>query len=246
VSPSGGSFVTEALLLRSTDRGEDDRSVVLLTPGHGRVAALAKRARGSRKRFGAALQAFCLFEAALRPRGGGLVFLENATAREFPLGMEPDWEGMASGWLFLDLADALATAGTSHPEFFELVLGGLRRLGKGGEAPAAVRLSVLWGALAQAGWAPDLERCVACGSQGPWQGLALDPARGLLCPRCRRAPLAALDSGALEQWRCAAAGRPIAAPTPEAEQGLLLWAEHHAGRALRSASLVPGALRGAA
>ena len=28
-------FTTEALLLKATDKGEDDRSVVLLTPDHG-------------------------------------------------------------------------------------------------------------------------------------------------------------------------------------------------------------------
>jgi DNA repair protein RecO (recombination protein O) len=231
-------FTSEALLLRSTDRGDDDRIVFLLTPTHGRVAALAKRARGSRRRFGAALQAFCLFEAALLPRDGGFFYLNSAAAREFPLGSDPGFEAMAAAWLFLELADALATAGTAHPAFFELVLGGLRRLGRSAEGVEAVRLSVLWGSLDMAGWAPDLERCAACGKEGPWPDCALDAARGgLLCPDCRGPGAPVLGAEVLAQWKDLARGRPPGFCLPAAEAGLLRWIEYHAGRELRSASL---------
>jgi DNA repair protein RecO (recombination protein O) len=233
------AFTTAALLLRATDKGEDDRAVVLLTPDHGRVSALAKRARGSRRRFGAALQTFCLFEAALRPRAGGLIFLETAAALEFPLGAEPGWDSLAAGWLFLELADALSTQGTAQPAFFELLLGGLRRLGSGAEGPPAVRLSVLWGALAQAGWAPDPTRCVSCGSTGPHSDLALDPGRGgLLCPRCRPAGARVIPGAVVEQWEAASEGRPLGTVLPETEGPLLRWVEHHIGRALRTQALI--------
>ena len=39
-----------ALLLKAADRGEDDRLLTLLTPEHGRVPALARHARGSKRR----------------------------------------------------------------------------------------------------------------------------------------------------------------------------------------------------
>ncbi|HTB22843.1 MAG TPA: DNA repair protein RecO [bacterium] len=233
-----GVFTSEALLLRSTDRGDDDRVVFLLTPAHGRVAALAKHARGSRRRFGAALQAFCLFEAALLPRDGGFFYLNSAAAREFPLGPEPGFDAMAAAWLFLELADALATAGTAHPAFFELVLGGLRRLGRSTEGAEAVRLSVLWGSLEMAGWAPDLERCAACGKAGPWPDCSLDAARGgLLCPECRAPGAQILDAAVLTLWKDLAQGLPLGPCPPAAEAGLLRWIEYHTGRALRSASL---------
>jgi DNA repair protein RecO (recombination protein O) len=235
---NGGAFTTPALLLRSMDRGDDDRVVFLLTPAHGRVSALARHARGSRRRFGAALQPFCLFEAALRPRDGGFFYLNTVAALEFPLGAEASWESMAAGWLFLDLADALATSGTAQPAFFELVLGGLRRLGTGAEGAAAVRLSVLWGSLEQAGWAPDLERCVACGSAGAWPDFSMDAARGgLLCPSCRGEGGLVLPPEVLDQWKDLARGAAPRACLPEAERGLLRWIEYHTGRALLSASL---------
>jgi len=231
-------ITSPALLLRSTDKGDDDRMVVLLTPAYGRVAALAKHARGSRRRFGAALQPFCLFEASLRSREGGFFYLNSVTAMEFPLGAEPGLDLMTAAWMFLDVADAFSTSGTAHPAFFELVLGGLRRLGIGAEGNYAVRLSVLWGSLELAGWAPDLDFCVACGSPGPWQDLSLDANRGgLLCPSCRSAGATVFPADVLTQWRALAQGLPPGPCLPQAEAGLLRWIEYHCGQALRSVSL---------
>lgn len=231
-------WVSPALLLRSADKGDDDKAITLLTPEHGRVPALAKHARGSKRRFGAALQPFCLFEAALRSKSGGLSFLESAQTQEFPLGNAPLLEDLEAGWLFLELADQFCSQGQSQLAFFELVLGGLRRLGRAAEPRDAVRLSVLWGALALEGWAPDLDRCARCGSLPPWKAVLLSPlSGGCLCPACARpgegSPLA---GQALAAWAAAAQGRPISAVPLGAEAALLRWAEHQIGRPLLSAA----------
>ena len=47
--------MTDAIVIRLTDYGESDRIVTLLTERHGKVTAIAKGARRSRKRFGGAL-----------------------------------------------------------------------------------------------------------------------------------------------------------------------------------------------
>lgn len=228
---------TPALLLRQADRGDDDRWVSLLSPG-GRIPALARHARGSKRRFGAALQPFVLIEAALRQRGGGLSFLESALALEHPLGPEPSLEQMSAGWLFLELAEQFCQQGQAQPAFFELVLGGLRRIGKGAEPLGAVRLSVLWGALDLEGWAPNLDVCARCGSPAPWASVALDAdAGGLLCPRCHAGPGCA--PAVLDAWRAAAEGRPAQDPPPAAETELLRWAEHQTGKPLRSTHFAP-------
>jgi DNA repair protein RecO (recombination protein O) len=232
---------TPALLLRSVDRGEDDRWVTLLSPQRGRVQALARHARGSKRRFGGALQAFVLIDATLRQRSGGSPFLEAVQALEHPLGPHASLEQLSAGWLFLELADQLCHQGQPQPAFFELLLGGLRRVGKGAEPLAAVRLSVLWGALSLEGWAPALDACARCQAPAPWPELALDPqAGGCLCPACL-GPLNGppLPGEALLQWQAAAAGRPLNGVLPSAEQALLAWIEHQIGHPLRSVRCDP-------
>ena len=64
------AVATPALVLRAQAYGESDRIVTLLTATHGKVTALARGARSSRKRFGAALSPFGFGEAMLRERRG--------------------------------------------------------------------------------------------------------------------------------------------------------------------------------
>ena len=52
---SGPSLATQCLVLRVVDYGDADRIVTLLTAAHGKISALAKGARSSRRRYGAAL-----------------------------------------------------------------------------------------------------------------------------------------------------------------------------------------------
>ncbi len=202
----------QALLLRSVDTGDADRAVTLLCPEHGRFGVLARHARGSKKRFGAALQPFCLFEAVWKPRAAGLGFLESVHALEFPLGADPGLECLGSAYLFLELAHELCPADEPQEAFFELVLGGLLRLGKGTESAPAVGLSVLWGALALAGLAPDLDR-----------------GRGL--------GLMNLDAQDREALFCASQGQPVLQPRARAERALLDQLAMHLGRPLRTAGL---------
>ncbi|HTB33418.1 MAG TPA: DNA repair protein RecO [bacterium] len=228
---------TQALLLRSWDKGDDDRMAVLLTPELGRLPALARHARGSRRRFGATLQAFCLFDATLRPSSGGLFFLEQSQAREFPLGTEPGLEAMSAAWLALELAEQLCQQAQPQEAFFELILGTLRRLGRGAEQAAAVRLSLLWGALALEGWAPDPEHCARCGKAEPLAALSM-AAGGGLCAGCWRSqdgPRYGAEVG--RAWQLAAQGRPVELVPGGAEDALLRWIADHTGRELRSPAM---------
>lgn len=63
-------LLADALILRLTDFGETDRIVTMLTPSHGKLSALAKGARTSRRRFGASLSLFHQGHATLRERKG--------------------------------------------------------------------------------------------------------------------------------------------------------------------------------
>ena len=203
---------SQALLLRSVDTGDADRVLTLFCPDQGRFGAIARHARGSKKRFGGSLQPFCLFEAAWKPKASNLAYLESAHALEFPLGVDPGLESLGSAYLFLELAHELCPASEPQAAFFELVLGGLRRLGQGHEPAPAVRLSVLWGALALSGLAPDLEQGRGLGAMN-------------------------LDAKDREALHCACKGLPLSDIRPRAERALLDQLAMHLGRPLRTAGL---------
>ena len=65
------SYSTEALVLRMLEFGEADWIVHLLTPERGRVAAIAKHARRSVRRFPGSLDLFNHLQVELRPRRRG-------------------------------------------------------------------------------------------------------------------------------------------------------------------------------
>lgn len=79
---AGRPETTEAIVLDSIV-ARDDRVVTLLTPEHGRIAALARRATRSQRRFGGHIDPITRVEATLtlRPRGGMATF-ERASARD--------------------------------------------------------------------------------------------------------------------------------------------------------------------
>ena len=98
---------TRALLLRSVDYGEADRVVTLLTERFGRVAAMARGARRSQKRFGGALSPLCVLSVELRPGRGELWTLSGARIEAACLRLLPDLPRMNGCFAGLELLRAL-------------------------------------------------------------------------------------------------------------------------------------------
>lgn len=155
---------TLGLLARQVDYGEADRICTLLTETAGKVSALAKSARSSRKRFGGALSLFVLGQAELGPprRGSELRPLDRFEAIEDlagPLG--GDLVKVTHGSYVLELARELWPAEQAEPRLFGLVLDTLRVLAALPAAPSLLRCFELH-LLSLLGLAPSFERCVRC------------------------------------------------------------------------------------
>lgn len=179
-------IVTEALVARSVDYGEADRICTLLTREQGKLSALARSARRSRKRFGGALSLFVIGEATLKTSGRrSLLALERFDSRE-DLGahIADDVIKVAHGSYMLELARELWGEGQPDEECFELVCSGLRALAAlKGPAPGLLRAYELQ-ILGVLGLAPSLGSCVGCGADDATifdfdQG-------GLICASCQR------------------------------------------------------------
>jgi len=235
------------IVLRVVDTGEADRVVTLLTRERGKVAAFARGARASRRRFGGSLEPFTLVAAEVRERSGSeLLGLDSVSPLDAFGGIRGDLARIACAGYAAELARELVRDHQPHEDLFDLLAAYLAALDAAPARPAALRAFELL-ALRAAGLSPRLDACARCG--GPLDAgrpVRLDPGQGgLLCGACQ--PLAAPGSPTLspaaaaslvrlaEGGLAAAAAEPLAAPAGrEARDALTAFLEHHLGRRLKA------------
>jgi len=160
-------LTTEALVLRTVDLGESDRVVHLLTPETGRIAAIAKGARRSTKRFPGTLDFFNQLHVQLeRKRGTAqLARLEHARLLRAFHGLRESAGRFALGCYVLELLDRLAPEGGRPGDLAALYRFALEALGAIDALAPEPRLRALLELrlLAAVGLRPELSRCVRCG-----------------------------------------------------------------------------------
>jgi DNA repair protein RecO (recombination protein O) len=237
-------YDTEALLVRSVDYGESDRIVTLLTRTQGKLGAIARGARRSKRRFAGALHRVPAFRATLwsRPRTDLALLREAELIRPFPA-VPGDPVRYAHAAVATELIRELTPSGEADERPFSLLVGYLETLD--GQGPSLRLLAeVVLSALTLAGVAPALERCAACGRKAPPASAArFDTLRGIVCTACGGAPL--LMRGRVRAALLAAtAGRDLAGTDQrdlaEGVALLLDFARGQLGRDLRSAALLAG------
>jgi DNA repair protein RecO (recombination protein O) len=194
---------TRALVLRTFDQNESDRLVHLYTEDLGRVSAIAKGARRSRRRFPGALELFSLIEVRLvAPPRSALMRLEAARVARPLEGLTGDLLRYAIACHFVELLDRLTAEGEGNPELFAFAAGLLDVLCA--ERPdRLLALLVLLKTLARLGYRPQLAACAACGG-ALGSGPASFSARhgGALCAACAPGgglPVSSALLGALER-----------------------------------------------
>jgi DNA repair protein RecO (recombination protein O) len=229
-------ITTPAIVLRTVDYGEADRVVTLFTLSGGKLSALARGARKSVKRFGAALGLFGVGEATLERFDG---------ARGFPALMN-DVAKVAHGGYACEVVREMIPPRQPEPGIFELLVTFFAALEAGPARAETLRIFELR-LLDALGLRPQLDACVGCGSAelgGP--GDVLDVRRGgVVCAHCHGhgRPLgdevrrALVDAQALELG--AAPGFALAAAVNvgarEALSSIIL---DHVGRPLKSLEFI--------
>jgi DNA repair protein RecO (recombination protein O) len=179
-------LVTPAIVLRTVDYGDADRVVTLFTREAGKLAALARGARRSVKRFGAGLGLFGVGEAVLLDKPNAeLCGLERFdAARGFP-SLMADVAKVAHGGYGCELVRELTGLRQPDPELFDLLIELFTLLESGPARAETLRIFELK-LLQLLGLRPQIDRCVACdrdalGSPGD----VLDVRRGgAVCAAC--------------------------------------------------------------
>ncbi len=158
---------TRGLVLRTFDQGESDRVVHLYTETQGRVSAIAKGARRSKRRFPGTLEILSLVDVRLvDPPRAQLMRLESAKLVSAFEGITEDLARYAIACQFLELLDRLTAEREAHPDLFHFAVGLLEVL-RGSEADRLLAVLVLAKTLARMGYRPQLVRCAVCGNALP-------------------------------------------------------------------------------
>jgi len=177
---------TRALVLRTFDQGESDRVVHLYSQALGRVGAIAKGARRSKRRFPGTLEILSVVEVRLvDPPRAALMRLESAKlARAFE-GIPARLGRFAIACQFLELLDRATPERLPQPELFHFAEGVLDVLDTDTPDPL-LALLVQAKTLARLGYRPQLARCAVCGRElAAAERAAFTPAQGgAVCRSC--------------------------------------------------------------
>ena len=179
-----------ALVLRAVDYGDADRIVTFFTREHGKLAAFARSARKSQKRFGGALEPFNRLNIRFRDRRGDLASLAAAEIDRARPGITADYDLIARASYVTELVTEATRDREEHPALFDLLDEGFEMLGSPQYAAAALDRRDAWlvgfdlKLLSLAGYEPSLDGCAQCGNTTAAR-YRFQPERGqTLCWEC--------------------------------------------------------------
>ena len=195
------TWFADALVLRLTPFRETDVVVHLLTAEGGALPLLARGARRSVKRFGGALDYFCLLTAEVRPSRQGMGTLLGVELVKAFDGVRNDVDRYYAGCHFLEIVRRGAKEGDPSPELFQLLLSALARCDGDAHLPSLVRIFEVK-ALACLGYELALEGCPSCG-HALTAGATGDREGRVSCVPCAPRGSEALSPGTLLTLRAA-------------------------------------------
>jgi DNA repair protein RecO (recombination protein O) len=247
------TLVTEGIVLRAIPYGEADQILTLYTRARGRLSALARAARKSKRRFSGALGTFTLSSMHLRGQpGADLWTLQSAEPVRSFASLALDVGAFAHASYGTELLRELSPVEVPDEPALDLLLALYAELEAHGPHAQVLRAFEL-ALLDVLGLAPVLDRCVGCGStQLDGRGMVLDPGRGgVCCASCaalaRQAGVRPLSGPARQALARAqavpdpAAARlltPDAAAAAEARDVMIALLLGHVGKPLRSLEFI--------
>jgi DNA repair protein RecO (recombination protein O) len=224
---------TEAILLHAFDYQESSRILRLLTRDHGLRSVLARGAKRSAKRFGAALDLFVQGTAELEiKQGRDLDTLNSFDLTRTRAGIGADLSRFNGAAALAELIIRFAQDDTD-PDLFDITADALDRVASAdGDLARDAAIAGSWRILAALGFEPSLDQCGECQRDiGDEETVLFNHASGgVICERCasrglagRRLPPEARVT--LRDWliaeRITKNEEPLTPPSAKAHQRLL-------------------------
>lgn len=175
-----------AVVVRALDYGEADRIITFVAPEAGRLTGIAKGAKKSRRRFGAALELFTLVSLTYFEKPAfELVRLEGAEILSAFADARRDLTKIAHAAYLVEAAGRVVQPREPAHGVFRLLVETLKEVDR--EPPDEGRLRAFeLQLLSLLGYHPELRHCARCRRPRPAEGRFRVSLRagGLLCRRC--------------------------------------------------------------
>lgn len=153
---------SEAIVLRTYPLREADLLVTLFTRSEGKVRGVARSAKKSRRRFGAALEPLTCIRAYYEDREGQeLTRLDSCDVLESPLASTMTYARAAALGHVAEMLDELLPEREANDTVFRLALSVLAGL-RGSEVWMPLTYFDLWMTRLM-GYLPELSECMVCG-----------------------------------------------------------------------------------
>ncbi|MEO5918162.1 MAG: DNA repair protein RecO [Candidatus Limnocylindrales bacterium] len=182
--PAPRRYTTDAIVLSRFDYGEADRILTLLTPGSGKVKAIAKGIRRPSSRIGGSLEPFAELRLALA-RGRTFDVVTQVEVIHPWLQLRDDLVSFGTASYMAELADRTQEERHAAESIYVLLKRGYEIL-DGGMAPARVARWFEMHLADELGLRPEVDRCVECGRllEADERYRWVPPLGGVLCERC--------------------------------------------------------------
>jgi DNA repair protein RecO (recombination protein O) len=188
VMPVPRRYTTDAIVLSRFDLGEADRVMTLITPGIGKLKAIAKGIRKPTSRIGGSLEPFAELQVALA-RGRTFDVVTQVSVGHAWLNLRDDLESAATAWYLAELADRSLEERHAAEPLYALLRRAYELL-DAGMAPGRVARWYEMHLLDELGVRPEVDRCVECDRVLEADGRFrwVPPLGGVLCDRCPGPP----------------------------------------------------------
>lgn len=181
-------YTTEAIVLSRFDLGEADRVLTLITPGIGKLKAIAKGVRRPTSRLGGSLEPFAELTIALA-RGRTFDIVTQVSVGHAWLNLRDDLESTATAWYIAELADRSLEERHAAEPLYTLLRRAYELL-DAAMAPARVARWYEMHLLDELGVRPEVDRCVECDRvlESDERFRWVPPLGGVVCERCPGPP----------------------------------------------------------